>query len=85
MFFHSGKTFGQWAEQKIIVTGMDTATPERKEPARDNIPSYDASISLAGLPNTNPEERLGVGVCRWGDRWFNKDKKIPDKTTVKLP
>ena len=85
MLLHSGKGFAPWADQKPIVTGMDTAAPERKEPARDNIASYDASMSLAGLPNTKPEERLGVGVCRWGDRWFKKNKPTPDKITIKLP
>ena len=77
MLFNSGKSFEEWAEQKPIWTGVDA---ERK-----NVPSYDASISLVGLPDSKPDDKTGVGVCKWGERWYNKNKRLPDKLTVKCP
>ena len=77
LLFNSGKSFEEWAEQRPILTGVDTATK--------NVPTYDASMSLVGAPNSKPEDKSGVGVCLWGDRWYNKNKRLPDKLTVKLP
>ena len=76
--FNSGKTFEEWAESKPIRTATDNAK---------DVPTYDASLLLAGLPRSKvlPDEKTGVGVCEWGDRWYNKNKRIPDKLTVKLP
>ena len=77
MLFNSGKSFEEWAEQKPILSGLDTA--------HKNVPSYDASISLVGLPDSKPDDKTGVGVCKWGERWYNKNKCLPDKLTVKCP
>ena len=77
VLFNSGKSFEEWAEQKPILSGLDAA--------HKNVPSYDASIALVGLPDSKPDDKTGVGVCKWGERWYNKNKRLPDKLTVKCP